>query len=88
MTRFKNVSISRPDFSYENGTYPDQKSSSGNKKKIHAKKIQNLFKEEVALFKLLESHNQKEENILYPGIDNLTNEQEKGQMIKLMQVNK
>ena len=54
------------------------------KRKLHTKKIQNLCKEEVALFKLLESHNQKEENILYPGIDNLTNEQEKEQMIKQM----
>jgi iron-sulfur cluster repair protein YtfE (RIC family) len=52
------------------------------KRKLHAKKIQDPCKEEVALFKLLESHNQKEENILYPGIDNLTSEQEKDQMIK------
>jgi len=37
---------------------------------------------------VLESHNQKEENILYPGIDNLTSEQEKEQMIKQMSVNK
>ena len=54
------------------------------KRKLHTKKIQNLCKEEVALFKLLESHNQKEENILYPGIDNLTSEQEKELMIKEM----
>ena len=54
------------------------------KRKLHAKKIQDPCEEEVALFKLLESHNQKEENILYPGIDNLTNEQEKDQMIKLI----
>ena len=52
------------------------------KRKLHVKKIQDPCKEEVALFKLLESHNQKEENILYPGIDNLTSEQEKDQMIK------
>ena len=58
------------------------------KKKIHAKKIQNLFKEEVALFKLLESHNQKEENILYPGIDNLTSEREKELLIKQMSATK
>ena len=51
-------------------------------KKLHTKKIQDPCKEEVALFKVLESHNQKEENILYPGIDNLTSEQEKDQMIK------
>ena len=51
-------------------------------RKLHAKKIQDLCEEEVALLKLLESHNQKEENILYPGIDNLTSEQEKDQMIK------
>ncbi len=54
------------------------------KKKLHAKKIQDPCKEEVALFKVLESHNQKEENILYPGIDNLTSEQEKELMIKEM----
>ncbi len=57
-------------------------------RKLHAKKIQDPCEEEVALFKLLESHNQKEENILYPGIDNLTNEQEKEQMIKQMSLNK
>jgi len=54
------------------------------KRKLYVKKIQDPCKEEVALFKLLESHNQKEENILYPGIDNLTSEQEKEQMIKQM----
>ena len=58
------------------------------KRKLHAKKIQDPCKEEVALFKLLESHNQKEENILYPEIDNLTSVQEKEQMIKKMSVNK
>ncbi len=58
------------------------------KEKLHAKIIQNPCKEEVALFKMLESHNEKEENILYPGIDNLTNEQEKEQIIKQMSVNK
>ena len=57
-------------------------------RKLHAKQIQVTCEEEVALFKLLESHNQKEENILYPGIDNLTNEQEKEQMIKQMSLNK
>ena len=51
-------------------------------RKLRAKKIQDPCGEEVALFKLLESHNQKEENILYPEIDNLTSEQEKDQMIK------
>jgi len=54
------------------------------KRKLHVKKIQDSCKEEVALFKALESHNQKEENILYPGIDNLTSEQEREQMIKQM----
>tara|TARA_B100000959_G_scaffold208480_1_gene218927 strand:+ start:291 stop:404 length:114 start_codon:yes stop_codon:yes gene_type:complete len=37
---------------------------------------------------MLESHNEKEENILYPGIDNLTSEQEKKQIIKQMSENK
>jgi iron-sulfur cluster repair protein YtfE (RIC family) len=54
------------------------------KRKLHVKKIQDPCKEEVAIFKVLESHNQKEENILYPGIDKLTSEQEKEQMIKQM----
>jgi len=58
------------------------------KRKLDAKKIQDPCKEEAALFKVLETHNQKEENILYPGIDNLTSEQEKEQMIKQMSVNK
>ena len=54
------------------------------KRKLHVRKIQDPCKEEVALFKVLKSHNQKEENILYPEIDNLTSEQEKEQMIKQM----
>jgi iron-sulfur cluster repair protein YtfE (RIC family) len=54
------------------------------KRKFQAKEIQDPCKEEVALFKVLQSHNQKEENILYPGIDNLTSKQEKEQMIKQM----
>ncbi len=58
------------------------------KRKLHTKKIQDPCKEEVALFKVLQSHNQKEENILYPGIDNLTSEQEKEQMIKQISLNK
>ncbi len=58
------------------------------KKKLHAKKIQDPCKEEVALFKVLESHNQKEENILYPGIDNLTSEREKELLIKQMSATK
>ena len=53
-------------------------------KKLHKKKIRNPCKEEADLFKMLESHNQKEENILYPGIDDLTSEQEKEQMVKQM----
>ena len=58
------------------------------KRKLHVKKIQDPCKEEVALFKVLESHNQKEENILYPGIDNLTSEQEKELLIKQMSATK
>ncbi len=54
------------------------------KRKLHARKIQDPCKEEVSLLEVLESHNQKEENILYPGIDNLTSEQEKKLMIKEM----
>ena len=58
------------------------------KRKLHVKKIQDPCKEEVALFKVLESHNQKEENILYPGIDNLTSEREKELLIKQMSATK
>jgi len=58
------------------------------KRKLRTKKIQDPCKEEINLVKVLESHNQKEENILYPGIDNITSEQEKEQMIKQMSVNK
>ena len=57
-------------------------------RKLRAKKIQDPCGEEVALFNLLESHNQKEENILYPSIDKLTSEQEKEQIIKQMSVSK
>jgi len=38
----------------------------------------------IKLLEVLGSHNQKEENILYPAIDNLTNEQEKKQAIERM----
>ena len=58
------------------------------KRKLNAKIIEDPCKEEVALFEMLKSHNEKEENILYPGIDNLTSEQEKEQMIKQMSLNK
>ena len=36
------------------------------------------------LLQVLGSHNMKEENILYPAIDDLTNEQEKKQAIERM----
>jgi len=39
---------------------------------------------ETNLLEVLGSHNQKEENILYPAIDNLANEQEKEQAIAKM----
>jgi len=58
------------------------------KRKLHTKINQKHCKEEVALFKVLESHNQKEEDILYPGIDNLTSEQEKELLIKQMSATK
>ena len=58
------------------------------KRKLHTKINQDPCKEEVALFKVLESHNQKEENILYPGIDNLTSEREKELLIKQMSATK
>lgn len=39
---------------------------------------------EIKLLEVLGSHNLKEENILYPAIDDLTNEQEKKQAIERM----
>lgn len=39
---------------------------------------------EISLLQVLEAHNQKEENILYPAIDNLTSVQEKEQAITRM----
>ena len=38
----------------------------------------------IKLLEVLGSHNMKEENILYPAIDDLTNEQEKKQAIERM----
>jgi hemerythrin superfamily protein len=39
---------------------------------------------EISVLEVLGSHNQKEENILYPAIDNLTSEPEKVQAIEKM----
>ena len=52
--------------------------------KILEGELKGIDKAEVGLLEVLGSHNQKEENILYPEIDNLTSEQEKEQVITRM----
>ena len=47
--------------------------------KIHVGDVEGIDAAETGLLEVLGSHNQKEENILYPAIDNLTSEQEKEQ---------
>ena len=52
--------------------------------KILVGELEGIDEAEIGLLEVLGSHNQKEENILYPAIDNLTSEQEKEQAIKKM----
>ena len=52
--------------------------------KVLAGELEGVDAAEAGLLEVLGSHNQKEENILYPAIDNLTSEQEKEQMIASM----
>ena len=49
-----------------------------------AEKTEEIEKAEIGLLEVLGSHNQKEENILYPAIDDLTSEQEKERKIERM----
>ena len=53
-------------------------------KKILVGDLAGIDAAEIALLEVLVSHNQKEENILYPAIDNLTSEQETEQAIARM----
>lgn len=56
-------------------------------KKIYAKVEQNdpdTDSEEQSLFDLLKSHNQKEENILYPAIDQVTSDGEREAVFERM----
>jgi iron-sulfur cluster repair protein YtfE (RIC family) len=52
--------------------------------KVLAGELDGIDELGTKLLQVLGSHNMKEENILYPAIDNLTNEQEKKQAIERM----
>lgn len=52
--------------------------------KLLAEGMEGVNEAEISVLEVLGSHNQKEENILYPAIDNLTSEQEKEQAIEKM----
>jgi iron-sulfur cluster repair protein YtfE (RIC family) len=52
--------------------------------KVLAGELEGVDEAETGLLEVLGSHNQKEENILYPAIDNLTSEQEKEKAIENM----
>jgi regulator of cell morphogenesis and NO signaling len=52
--------------------------------KVLAGELQGIDKAATGLLEVLGPHNEKEENILYPAIDNLTSEQEKAAMIARM----
>ena len=52
--------------------------------KLLAEGMEGVNEAEISVLEVLGSHNQKEENILYPAIDNLTSEQEKENAIKRM----
>ena len=52
--------------------------------KVLADELDGIDESEIKLLEVLGSHNLKEENILYPAIDDLTNEQEKKQAIERM----
>ncbi len=52
--------------------------------KLLAGELSGIENAEIELLDILESHNQKEENILYPAIDNLTTEREKKQAVTYM----
>jgi regulator of cell morphogenesis and NO signaling len=52
--------------------------------KLLAGEMEGVNEAEISVLEVLGSHNQKEESILYPAIDNLTSEQEKEQAITRM----
>jgi len=52
--------------------------------KVLMGELQGVDEAEIGLLGVLGSHNQKEENILYPAIDNLASEQEREQAISRM----
>lgn len=52
--------------------------------KLRAGELSGIDEAEIELLDILESHNQKEEHILYPAIDNLATEQEKKQAVTYM----
>jgi hemerythrin superfamily protein len=52
--------------------------------KVLAGELEGIDEAEIGLLEVLRSHNEKEETILYPAIDNLTSEQEKERAITRM----
>ncbi len=52
--------------------------------KVLAGELEGIDEAEIGLLEVLGSHNEKEETILYPAIDNLTSEQEKEKAITRM----
>jgi iron-sulfur cluster repair protein YtfE (RIC family) len=52
--------------------------------KVLAGELEGIDEVKTGLLEVLGSHNQKEENILYPAIDNLTSEDEKEKVIEKM----
>jgi iron-sulfur cluster repair protein YtfE (RIC family) len=52
--------------------------------KLRTGELSGIDEAEIELLDILDSHNRKEENILYPAIDNLTTEREKEQAVTCM----
>ncbi len=52
--------------------------------KLRTGELSGIDQAEIELLDILDSHNRKEENILYPAIDNLTTEREKEQAVTCM----
>ena len=52
--------------------------------KVLTGELEGIDEAKIGLLEVLGAHNQKEENILYPAIDNLTSEQDKEKAIQRM----
>lgn len=53
-------------------------------KKVLAGELEGIATAETGLLEVLRSHNQKEEHVLYPAIDNFVSEQEREEALKTM----